>query len=117
MIRRQTNFSELDTEFSSRGINISDKIDDLIKDIIEDNPSVVLSYKGLKIESFNDELFFKDVDSNEFIIYGELSEPDEDNIRIHGIKGEYVDGNFVMEEPKHTYNSEDLVFERTHLFS
>ena len=116
MLERDNSYSELDIEFSKRGIQISEKMNDLIKDILEDNPSVSLSYKGVEIESFNDELFFKDVNSQEFIIYGGLSESDEDNLRIHGISGKYENGNFILEEPKHMESSVDNVFNRTHMF-
>lgn len=116
MLERDKSYSELDIEFSKRGIRISEKMNDLIKDILEDNPSVSLSYKGVEIESFNDELFFKDVNSQEFIIYGELSESDEDNLRIHGISGKYENGNFILEEPKHMESPVDNVFNRTHMF-
>ena len=116
MLERDKSYSELDIEFSKRGIRISEKMNDLIKDILEDNPSVSLSYKGVEIESFNDELFFKDVNSQEFIIYGGLSESDEDNLRIHGISGKYENGNFILEETKHMESSVDNVFNRTHMF-
>lgn len=116
IIDRGTSFYEIDLEFKKRDIPLSDKIKDLIKDIFIDNPEAVLSYKGVYIEGYQGELFFKDTEKEEFIIHGSLSESDEDNLKIHGVGGFYDGSNFIVEEPRNIESSTITNFERTHFF-
>lgn len=115
-LKRNSSFAEIDLQFDNYGIQVTDKISDLIKDLFEDNPDIVLSYKGVKLSMGNEGVEFEKDDTTGFIIHTNLSEPDMDNFKIHGFSVNNINDSCVISDAVEENEFIDSRFNKTNLF-
>lgn len=116
VLSRTRSYLEIDEEYESKDIPVSEKVIDLIKDLLEDNPDIELSYKGIKIKSVDGELYLNGDGEDGFVIYTELTEPDIDNIKIHGFSYNIIEGECIIDEPSDIEIVINTNFNKTNLF-